>query len=356
MSVRTESHIDVEAASWTTLLESGEMSQTQLQTFHRWLEEPLHARALGKYRSMLGMIQDLPRHRTASLIDMPVPHGRFPFLASLFSQPLRLSAITAAVATVVAVGAWQHFPSVREYMTQTYTTGTGEARTIVLPDGSVAYLNTQSTIGWDGSDKERHVVLERGEVLFEVAHDPSHPFRVTVGNSEIQDLATEFDVYRKANGNVVVTVLSGQVAIKEFAAGGTQPAWKERKLNSNEQMEYGQTKLIDDVHPTDASKSVRWREGLLETEGQPLTTLVNELNRYSNKPIVIADQRVKDAHLDIGGTVPIHNVPVALARIQSLQRIDHLDPIVVTDTGKSYVISYKIDGFAPQQSNTAGRP
>lgn len=351
MSVRTESHIDTEAASWTTLLESGVMSQAQREAFHCWLGEPPHARALGKYRAMLGMIQDLPRHKTAALLEMPAPQAKFPFLTSLFSNPLRLSAVAAAAAAVVAAGVWQHFRSVREYVTQAYTTETGEARTVVLSDGTTAYLNTQSGIRWTGSGKERHVDLTRGEVLFKVAHDPSRPFRVTVGNSEIRDLATEFDVYRKANGSVVVTVLSGQVAIKELAVAGALPAWTERQLKPNEQLEYAQASVISDVHSTNGRKSVLWREGLLETKGLSLTAIVGELNRYSTKPILLADPRLNAADVGFGGALRVRDARNTLNLLQKVA------PLVVTDTGDSYVLTYKADVSVPQENqNTTGHP
>jgi transmembrane sensor len=326
-----------QAAMWTTMLESGEMSSDELKSFHVWLEEPTNARALSECRSLLSMVQDLPRPKAASLLALPPHQSRFPALAQLFTHPWRLSAVAVAALVIVLTGAWLGFRPVREYVSQTYTTETGETRSIVLPDGSTAVLNTQSRVRWIGTGKDRRVALDRGEVLFHVAHDPTRPFRVTAGNSEIRDLATEFDVYRKSSGSVVVTVLSGQVAVKELVAGGAQPAWPERQLKSNEQVEYTPAKLIADVHPTDAAKAVLWREGLLVTEGQSFATVVGELSRYSSKQILIADPHVYAADINIGGTLGIHDVPAALDRIQKLA------PIVVTDTEGAYILTYKVD-------------
>ena len=344
-----------EAAVWTILLDSGEMSDDQRVGFHTWLDEPRNARALSEARALLAMIQDLPAHKTATLRRIPIHQERFPALAELFAHPLRVSAVAAAVVAILVVGAWLGFRPVREYFTQTYATQTGESRTVVLKDGTVAHLNTQSRVKWTGVGKDRHVSLELGEVLFEVAHDASRPFKVTVGNSEIRDLATEFDVYRKANGSVVVTVLKGQVAVNDLGIGGAPPAWAERDLKPNEQIEYTPVSLIADVHRVDAIKSVRWREGLLETEGQSFATVISELNRYTNKQISIPDPRVDAAHIKLGGALGIHDVPAALYLIQEIA------PVVITDNGDSYVLTYKTEAMvkepttAPQQ-NAAGRP
>jgi transmembrane sensor len=355
MSARNKLNSPVldQAAAWTTLVDSGEMSEEQRLDFHSWLDEPRHARALSEFRQLLAMIQELPEKKAATLRRMPISQTWFPALMRLLDHPGQVSAITAAALAILIVGAWFTFRPVREYFTQSYSTETGESRTIVLKDNSIVHLNTKSRVRWTGVGKDRRVALELGEVLFEVSHDPTRPFRVTVGNSEIRDLATEFDVYRKSNGSVVVTVLSGKVAIKDL--GGNPPAWAERQLKPNEQIEYSPATLISDIHPVDASKSVRWREGLLETAGQSFVTVVTELNRYTTKQILIADPRVDAAHIKLGGALGIHDIPAALNLIKETA------PVVVTDNGDSYVLSFMADSSvterptAPQQ-NAAGRP
>lgn len=357
MTARNELNPTVldQAAAWTTIVDSGEMSEEQRLDFHAWLDEPRNARALSEFRTLLALIQELPEKKTATLRRMSIPPARSPFLGQILEHPWRISVVAAVLVMALAASAWFNFRPVREYFTQAYSTEKGESRTLVLKDGSVVHLNTQSRVRWTGVGKDRRVALELGEVLFEVAHDATRPFRVTVGNSEIRDLATEFDVYRKSNGSVVVTVLSGQVAIKDLGTGDNSPAWAERQLKPNEQLEYTPASLIAEAHPVEAAKAVRWREGLLETTGQSFSTVVNELNRYSNKQILIADPRVDAAHIKLGGALGIHDVPAALYLIQETA------PVVVTDNGDSYVLTFKADAsvteqnIAPQQ-NAARRP
>jgi transmembrane sensor len=358
MSVRTESNQIVrdQAAHWSALLNSGEtLSQGELRSFHSWLEVPSNARAFNEYQSMVVLIQDLPTDKRATLLSTLGPRDpRFPGLRALFAQPFKLTAAAAALAAFAAFASWLVLKPAGDLVSHTYTTNTGEERTIVLPDGSVANLNTQSRLRWIGTPKERHVSLERGEVFFRIAHDVSRPFRVTVGTSEIRDLATEFDVYRKASGSVLVTVLSGQVVVKELTTNGGHAAWTERLVRPNEQMEYTPATLIADVHSVAAEKSVLWREGLLELEGQSFTTIVGELNRYSTKQILVADPRIDASQAKFSGTLNIHDMPSALKHIQELQ------PIEVTDTGDSYVLTYKADASVATradatQRNGAGR-
>jgi transmembrane sensor len=357
MSPRSEANPNPtkEAAMWTTLVDSGEMSDSQRREFHAWLEDPRNARAHSELRTLVGLIQDLPPGKAAGLNRLPIPQPWFPILAHVLDHPLRTSCIAAAAIAVLVAGAWFNLRPVREFVTQSYSTGIGESRTVVLKDGSVAHINTRSRIRWAGVGKDRRVVLEMGEVLFEVAHDPARPFRVMVGNSEIRDLATEFDVYRRENGSVVVTVLKGQVAVGGIAIGSGQATFSEREVKPNQQVEYTTAGLVNDVHAVDAAKVVRWREGLLDAQGLSFSTVVSELNRYSTKQILVPDSRVDEAHIKLGGAFGIHDVPATLSLIQEVA------PIVVTDTGDSYVLTLKTDGTMSEQNtasqqNAAGRP
>ncbi|MDB6089608.1 MAG: anti-FecI sigma factor, FecR [Gammaproteobacteria bacterium] len=350
MFARTESDKTTrdEAAAWATLLDCGGMSELQLQAFHAWLEDPGHARELTNHQTVLFLAQDFRSEQKAALErTLADSEAKFAALRRLFTDPLWLTGTVTAVAAIVAIGGWFASRAVRELFTQSYTTEIGETRTVTLRDGTLAYLNTQSQLKWVG---DRHVVLLQGEVLFEVVHNAARPFRVGVDHSEIRDVGTQFDVYRKSSGSVVVTVLSGQVAVKEMETGGAQPPWAERQLKPNEQIEYTPSSLIADVHPANASKAIRWRDGLLETEGQSFAAIVNELNRYSNKRILVPDQRLNLENMNIGGTLNVHDVPAALRRIQNL------GPIVVTDTEDAYILSYKAEAPAAKQPGAAGHP
>ena len=74
-----------------------------------------------------------------------------------------------------------------------------------------------------------------GEVLFDVPYDPSCPFRVVLDNIEIEVLGTRFNVYRKSNGEIIVTVLEGKVAVKERGKAGSAVPWR-REVAANQRV------------------------------------------------------------------------------------------------------------------------
>lgn len=80
-----------------------------------------------------------------------------------------------------------------------------------LPDGSVAYLNSNSSIEYD-KNFDKRVVMQKGEVFFSVTKGDS-PFVVKTEVGEIQVLGTKFNV-NSNNKELEVEVEEGTVELK----------------------------------------------------------------------------------------------------------------------------------------------
>jgi len=75
-----------EAAFWTTVVDSGEMSEEQRVDFHAWLDEPRNARALSEVRTLVSLIQELPEKKAYSLSRLPIARAWFPGLLRVFDN------------------------------------------------------------------------------------------------------------------------------------------------------------------------------------------------------------------------------------------------------------------------------
>lgn len=82
---------------------------------------------------------------------------------------------------------------------------------VEFPDGSMAYLNENSSVSYDPEFKDR-VVEQSGEVFFDVTHSES-PFIVKTKFGEVRVLGTEFDV-KADETEFTVEVESGAVEIQ----------------------------------------------------------------------------------------------------------------------------------------------
>ena len=335
-----------EAAEWNVRLDRGELSDEERVQFHAWLAVPRNAREFDNQRALLASVQDLPPQLNADIerhtFAPPVTGVR-----RMLAHPWRLSGIAAAVLVTALAGWLVLLWPVAELLTHSYATATGEVRNITLPDGSVVYLNTQTRLRWIGTQHDRRAWLQSGEALFDVVRDPLRPFRIALDRGEIRVLGTRFDVYRKSSGNVVVTVLNGTVAVEGGLSADARPMWQ-LQLQANDQIEYTPSGVLPQVRSTVARNAVKWREGFLETEGEPLSTVVGELRRYTTKSIVIADPRLGAVH--IGGLFSVRDVPFALSRLEKV------GPISVTRTDNAFILSYRPETLPASRPSEASQP
>jgi len=318
-----------QAAHWSARLNDSDLSESERGELHRWLlAHPRHANEFRAHNAILALAHEFPSDLRARL------NAFAPASVSEYQEPKKRrwmwpSALAAALLVALVAGGWGVFGS-PELISKSYATRTGETRTVTFEDGSVAYLNTRTQLKWIGDSHDRRVMLLEGEALFDVVHDPDRPFRVVLDNSEIRVLGTRFNVYRKKDGETTVTVLEGMVDVHERANG--QTAWQ-RRLSANQQIVYRPLGLLGDVHETAAEKAIKWREGVMEIQNEPLPEVLEELTRYTDQRIVIRDPMLNQ--IRIGGVLNVRDVRVALARLQKLA------PVGITQSGDTFTLAYQ---------------
>jgi transmembrane sensor len=209
----------------------------------------------------------------------------------------RLAGIAAAAAAI-AIGtiAW-HFSD----PAQTYSTHLGEQRAIRLEDGSVLHLNTRSKVRVRFSENERAVSLIEGQALFTVENDPARPFRVSAGDTVIEAVGTQFDVYRRASGTVV-SVIEGVVKIEPSAKSGEAPSLPPAQseaphIRAGEQAQITRDGTVAKRAEPEVATLIAWRERRLVFRGETLEEVVAEFNRYLEKPIHIDTDAARDKRI-----------------------------------------------------------
>jgi transmembrane sensor len=322
-----------QAASWHTRLGRG-LTDAERSEFELWIAEPANAREFDACRYLVDVATELKGPARAELLaGVAEAKPALSWLrAWLTSGSVWVSGAVTAATVLILATVWSVLRT-QGYVAQTYQTATGQVREVVLPDGSIVGLNTQTELEWVGSPHDRRVRLIRGEAYFQVVHDPSRPFRILLAHSEVQVLGTRFDVYQMANGDVRVSVVSGMVAVEGLDSGvGATPSWS-RRLTAGQQIEYSPVGLVADVHSILAQKVIRWRQGILETQGEPLSDFVSDLSRYTTERIVISDPRA--AVQKVGGAFSIHDID------DTLDRLSHVAPVTVTHENGEVILGYR---------------
>jgi transmembrane sensor len=187
-----------------------------------------------------------------------------------------------------------------QYLTRdtvfTYATPVGGHLIVSLSDGSKIELNTDSVLRVSVAGRIRTASLEKGEALFQIQHDPSRPFVVSVGHQRVTDLGTKFTVLKDAHA-IRVALIEGKAEIESLSS----PSGNPRVLKPGDiAVVVAGTTRITRASIADMSEALAWRRGMIEFEHATLAEAANELNRYNRTKIVIADPKI--AHLTIHGT------------------------------------------------------
>ncbi|PHZ84741.1 FecR family protein [Paremcibacter congregatus] len=196
-------------------------------------------------------------------------------------------AVFAAMVLVILVSRiWIGGPDYTEY-----STGIAQLERVKLPDGSVITLGAGSKIQVSVSQsKERRVIMEQGEALFAVARDTTRPFIVSSGDINVRVLGTTFNVH-KMGGDVTVSLLEGEVHVAQEKALSFFPFLPQQKsaaLRPAQQMLIV-AGIMQPVTLKDINEMATWVQGQLNYSGARLSVVVADLNRYSDKPVIIVD-------------------------------------------------------------------
>jgi transmembrane sensor len=264
----------------------------------------------------------------------------------------KLLAIAAGVAVLVASGVtlysaryslWETF---RDHA-QWYATAASQHRTVELPDGSSITLGARTELSTQYTAARRIIVLKRGEAWFSVAHNAQRPFTVLAGGGAITAIGTQFNVRRDLDANldrVTVTVSNGTVEVgppkssnpKPTAESGSSihPTWAPERLVQGQEVSYDTQGREEEVRTADLEATAAWREGRLEYHHTPLKVVIPRVNRYSEKPIILADSSAGE--LQFSGTVFEGQVNEWLRALQTTYPIEiteSTDRIVIRSRG-----------------------
>lgn len=182
-----------------------------------------------------------------------------------------------------------HDPVVEMANVVAHETRTGEVVSIAMPDGSQLTLNTDTKITVDYSKTERNIILERGQVLFDIAKDEARPFSVVANREKIVAIGTVFDV-NAAGKEFTVTLLEGRVAVVEDAArlNGGAPELEDRTRYLTEGQQYfSSPKKAGIRSDVNVEALLAWREGRLIFSDTALEDAVAEVNRYTTNKIIL---------------------------------------------------------------------
>ena len=159
---------------------------------------------------------------------------------------------------------------------------------LVLPDGTIVWLNAESSLRFPTSftDNERKVYA-KGELYFDVKHDEVKPFIVDVERGyTIRVLGTEFNLRAYDDSPVVTTLVEGCVQV--WSASDSvllSPGQQALEMSGNHGIE---------VLDVDVVPYVAWHEGKFHFVRTPLKDIMEELARWYDVEVVFENPTVRE--------------------------------------------------------------
>lgn len=302
-----------DAMNWLVLMRnSPDISSERRQAFEAWKSIPANALAYSRaqqiaedFRHAIDVSEVMRKRKEI--------HGwvRARRRTKRRAYSLAMAACIALLVGTSAIysrGTLPRFPW-DEPVAAIYSTAVGERRTAHLEDGSAVTLDT-NTLVKVAFGSERAIEIESGRVLFAVAKGDKRPFVVYAGQRRVIATGTVFDV-RLDSGSVAVTLIEGTVTVDRYAPGRPKVrVGPTSVMHPGERLvgKIGGPAVLEHVNVETATA---WSTGKHIFKDTPLRLALAEVNRYTDKPIVLSDADL--AGMPINGVFPTGR-PGAFAR------------------------------------------
>ncbi len=295
--LKPQAEIDEEAAAWTWRLDRGALTPEERSRLTGWLrEDARHRRAFAQlnrtWRS-LDRLSEAKREEKIAALAYATRRGGTRRRSSM------RWAVAAALALAAIGSAWWLF---RTAGSQEFSTAVGQERTVILADGSVIALNTDTRLEVRFSRTRRDIYLLRGEAQFHDTPDPARPFFVHAGRALVQAIGTRFEVRVHADRRIDVLVDRGRVEVRTGSgpAQGFGPfplafgPQRVQALSAGERLSIdGGAMRVVAVSRRRLAEELAWRHGALVFENEPLAQAVAEVARYTRARILLQGAAVR---------------------------------------------------------------
>lgn len=274
---------------------SGEMSSIEeLNLINRIASDKEFEKEYIRYKNMRSLLHLLPLEADNQIGNKG--YGRFErkrkqkeINRSLFKF-LRYAAAVAILVGVTSIFNFFYFRSTNNVLQEDNLNElfvpAGQRARVTLDDGTVVWLNSNSSLLYPSTfDKGRSVKLT-GEAFFEVVTDPQKPFNVFADNLIVTALGTTFNVSNYPDSNIQVALFEGSVKVINQLGGDTN------FLKPNQILTKEKEKIwVDTIKQ---QKNFLWKDGIYSFENEPLYSIIKKLERYYDAKIEIKDQTISE--------------------------------------------------------------
>lgn len=211
---------------------------------------------------------------------------------------LRGVLVYSLLAAVIGIAIYFSFTLVQPNASGTmaiFETKVGEQKKIVLPDGTIVILNSNTSLSYNKEFNERDRAVQlNGKAFFKVAKNAQKPFTVFSSHYSTTAVGTAFYVIGDSSEDYTVKLLEGKVKLNSFDAKETE------LLNAGEEglWKSGNKKFIKKTY--DSAYLNRWLSGKITFYKTPAPEVFSILQEWYGVQII--DDRKYRSNTAINGT------------------------------------------------------
>ncbi len=265
---------------------SGEASKDEQETFSRWVNEnPENKQLFENYKYFY--------NNSRITEEFKEPDQEYQNRKGKSFRWQRYVAIAASISFIILIAYFigvntapveltQEIPA--ENLLVTKANPKGQKSKIMLPDGSLVWLNSNSQLRYlDNFTDTLRMVSLNGEAYFEVVKDAARPFIVNVGGIEAKVLGTRFNVKAFENDDqTIVSLLSGKLLVSNATSHELlSPGERIRKTTNNDQWERTSVNI---------ESMALWKDGILTFDKESFSEVINQLERWYGVSILLQGQ------------------------------------------------------------------
>lgn len=327
-ALSADNSVEEQAAYWFARLRADNASKGDQRRFKAWLEEsPEHAEAYALQEEVWTAMQDsavddeiMAMRQNALSVSAGANNNSWlkygAFAASLLVMIVSIIMLNPFTSSNSSgdKSPIDQLAAAEPQSSSIYRTAIGQRSTVNLPDGSVVELNTDSLIQVNFSEERRDLILLHGEALFDVAKDSNRPFVVEADGKLVTAIGTTFSV-RRGDDEVRVTLIEGVVTVdQDDSASANSSAVGKKQLRPGQQL----VALGDgpyQINMVDTAVATSWKDGRLIFDNEPLGMIVQEVNRYSSRKLVVGDPTLSD--MRVSGIFQVGSVDSFAAALEA---------------------------------------
>ena len=190
----------------------------------------------------------------------------------------------------------------------------GQKKEVLLQDGSVVVLNSNSSITYPEEFGETRNIKLSGEAYFKVFRDTNRPFIVQTHDVKVRVLGTSFDVNSYKHRATKVSVLTGRVEVSS-ALGKKVVIVKNQQADLMHNSDF---KILKE----DSTEGIAWTSNTIVLKNTSLSETAKIIENWYNVDITFEDLEIKK--LTISGKFKdekLENVLESIAFLKQLKII-----------------------------------